>query len=214
MRYPKTFHFSWSKGLQNDDRMLPDISCFDGKTVVFTEKLDGENQALSRDFIHARSEDGYGKPWQHYMKKFYSCFKNDIPEDMIIYGECVYAVHSIEYDKLPTCFFVFGILYGDEWLSWEDVKSESFKLGLDHVPEITIGGVFEMPIPDKSFYGPICEGYVARNILSYKKEDFQENVAKNVRKNHVQTDIHWTKAWRPAKFVEDPIERLYNKMKK
>lgn len=194
--------------------MLPDPSCFDGKTLVYSEKLDGENTFCSRNVIHARSEDGYGKPWQHYMKKYYSCFKNNIPEDMTFFGECVYAVHSIEYDSLPTCYFVFGVLYGDEWLAWDDVLTESHVIGLDTVPEINRGPIINIPIPHKSSFGPICEGYVARNILSYKKEDFQTNIAKAVRKNHVQTsDTHWTKTWKPAKFVEDPIDRLYKNMK-
>lgn len=212
MKYPKTFHFEWSENLQNDDRRLPDQSCFDGRTLVYTEKLDGENTACSIDGIHARSEDGYGKPWQSYMKKFYSCFAPNIPPGMIVFGECVYAIHSIEYDSLPTCFFVFGILQEDEWLAWDEVVLLSECLGLDTVPEITRGPLHELPIPKKSAFGPTIEGYVARNVDSYRKDDFQTNVAKFVRKNHVQTDIHWTKNWRPAKFIEDPVERLYRKM--
>jgi len=213
MKLPRIWHLEWSENLQNDDRRLPDQSCFDGKENVYTEKLDGEGTGCSKDFIHARSEDGYGKPWQHYMKKLYSCFAPNIPEGMIVYGENVYAIHSIGYDSLPTCFFVFAILYKEEWLSWEETVFTSELLGLDTVPEITRGPLFKLPCPKKSFFGTTCEGYVIRNVLSYKKDDFQTNIAKMVRKNHVQTDsVHWTQNWKPAKFIEDPIERLYRKM--
>lgn len=211
MKYEKTYHLPWSESLQNDDRMLPNISCFDGKTVVYLEKMDGENTACSSHGIHARSEDGYGKPWQTYMKKLYSCFSHEIPEGMTIFGENVYAVHSIEYNSLSTCFFVFAILDVDRWLSWDDTVTISSVLGLDTVPEITRGTLFKLPIPHKSAFGPIIEGYVVRNVDDYKLNDFQTNVAKVVRKNHVQTDIHWTKTWRPAKFIEDPIERFFRK---
>lgn len=35
------------------------------------------------------------------------------------------------------------------------------------------------------------EGIVVRNVESFEYNDFSKNVAKCVRKNHVQTDIHW-----------------------
>lgn len=41
-KYPKTYHLSFSPNLQNDDRMLPSEKVFEGKTVIVTEKLDGE----------------------------------------------------------------------------------------------------------------------------------------------------------------------------
>lgn len=42
-KYPKTFHFSFSPGVQNDDRTTFDLSSFEGKEVIATEKMDGEN---------------------------------------------------------------------------------------------------------------------------------------------------------------------------
>jgi hypothetical protein len=35
------------------------------------------------------------------------------------------------------------------------------------------------------------EGYVVRNADKFHYDDFSSNVAKWVRKNHVQTDTHW-----------------------
>jgi hypothetical protein len=39
------------------------------------------------------------------------------------------------------------------------------------------------------------EGYVVRLASSFKFDDFNKSVAKFVRKNHVQTNEHWTKNW-------------------
>jgi len=53
------------------------------------------------------------------------------------------------------------------------------------------------------------EGFVIRNkdgfltnngSLPVEKNEF-DNVFKLVRKSHVQTDVHWTKTWKPAKLV-------------
>lgn len=41
-KYPRTFHSKWSK-LGKDDRMISDISRFEGNRVISTLKMDGEN---------------------------------------------------------------------------------------------------------------------------------------------------------------------------
>jgi len=56
-KYPKIWHFPWSPGLQNDDRLLKSIDHFIGKEVVVSVKLDGENTTIYNDHIHARSLD-------------------------------------------------------------------------------------------------------------------------------------------------------------
>jgi hypothetical protein len=43
------------------------------------------------------------------------------------------------------------------------------------------------------------EGIVSRNADEFAVVDFQQNVFKYVRKNHVKTDEHWTRNWRRAK---------------
>ncbi len=54
------------------------------------------------------------------------------------------------------------------------------------------------------------EGFVIRNKNAFKTNDGNIPVAENefnnlfklVRKSHVQTDIHWTKTWKPAKLID------------
>ena len=211
MKYDRTPHlcFSPSKTLDPDDKVLKNHDCFKGKKLIFTEKMDGENTCCSRDAIHARSCDGYGKSWQHYMKSLYACFSYLIPEGLTIYGECVYAKHSICYEKLTTYFYVFAALERGSWLSWSEVVLWARRLGLDTVPVITAGNLKEIPIPTKSAFGSVCEGYVVRNFDSFPKGEFGQNVAKSVRPHHVQTDEHWTKNWIPNPSPsEDPIERV------
>jgi hypothetical protein len=58
VKYPRTFHFPWSPGRTNDDRVMDDPNAaFGGAEVVVTEKCDGENTTFYRDYLHARSID-------------------------------------------------------------------------------------------------------------------------------------------------------------
>lgn len=42
-KYPRTYHLSSSPGKTSDDKVISDMSEFEGKEVVVTEKMDGEN---------------------------------------------------------------------------------------------------------------------------------------------------------------------------
>jgi len=205
MKYPRIPHFPWSKGYTVDDERLVNIDALTGKHLIYTEKLDGENTVVSSERVHARSEDGYGQPWQTYMLREAAAFQYDIPDGMFVCGENMYAVHSIEYEELTHYFYVFNIVFNGVVLSWDDTCSWADVLGVPTVPVIDVGVVTELPIPKESEFGTTCEGYVARNADAFGVSDpyFKENIAKNVRKGHVQTDEHWTKNWRKATLVGD-----------
>ncbi|MFT5465446.1 MAG: hypothetical protein ACI8UO_000541 [Verrucomicrobiales bacterium] len=57
IKYPRTLHLPWSPGSTNDDCFLNGVSHFEGREVVVTEKLDGENTSMYRGGIHARTLD-------------------------------------------------------------------------------------------------------------------------------------------------------------
>ena len=73
-KYPKTFHFPWSPGLKNDDRLLKTDERFIGNEVVTTVKLDGENTTIYPDHVHARSLDSNYHPSRSWVFKL----QNDI----------------------------------------------------------------------------------------------------------------------------------------
>ena len=61
-----------------------------------------------------------------------------IPDNVQLYGENMFAVHSIEYDSLESFFYVFAALQdGSKWLSWDDVKDLAAELEIPTVPVIT-----------------------------------------------------------------------------
>jgi hypothetical protein len=70
-KYPRTFHLPWSLGATSDDKVVPSVSHFEGRQVVVTEKMDGENTTLYRDHIHARSLDSKGGEDRAWVKQFW-----------------------------------------------------------------------------------------------------------------------------------------------
>lgn len=205
LKFPKIPHLPWSCSVTKDDRLMtPDqvVENFEGKTLVYMEKLDGENTCMSSDQIRARSVSGaYGRPWQVTMQKRWEAIRNDIPEGFTIYGENMTGVHSVEYDNLTDFFYVFGMTDGSEYLSFEEVGGYAAELGLKVAPTIKIGPLEELSMPETSEFGPVCEGYVVRNSESFQVPDeWEQNIGKCVREGHVQPESeHWTKGWKRAR---------------
>ena len=131
IKYPKTFHFSWSENVQNDDKMLPSDDIFIDKQVVCTEKLDGECSEISRECCHARSLASRDHPSRHWLKSLWGKIRYDIPNNFEIFGENMFAFHSIFYNRLTTYFYVFAIFEGDFCLSWKETKEWCNLLGLN-----------------------------------------------------------------------------------
>lgn len=198
VKYPRTFHLSWSPGATADDRVMDDPDAvFGGSEVVVTEKLDGENSTLYRDYLHARSLDYAPHPSRDRLRALHAQVAHEIPEGWRVCGENLYAVHSIAYDALPSHFLVFSIWNEkNECLSWDETVTWAQLLGLHTVPVIARGIWNEdhVRLSDgvtKSALGGDREGYVVRLAGSFHYRAFRRSVAKYVRKNHVTTDDHW-----------------------
>lgn len=193
VKYGRTNHLPWSDGINSDDRVLRDVSQFENKEVVVTEKLDGENTTMYSDYIHARSIDGRHHASRDWVKNFHANIAHDIPDDWRVCGENMFAKHSIGYDDLETYFYGFSIWNEhNACLSWDETL-EWFKL-LDIVPVPTLyRGVFNEKLIkglyDKKQWDS-SEGYVVRLSNSFNYKDFKKSVAKFVRQNHVQTAPH------------------------
>jgi hypothetical protein len=211
-KYPRTFHLPNSPGGTNDDKRLPDWECFRGKILMATEKIDGSNVCMTPSDLFARSHSGppTHESFDWLKAKYNRDLKwriNDLRAkhgNVEIFCEYAYAVHSIEYDVLPSYLFVIGARMSDYWLSWGDTADVATGLGLPTVPVIawpptlmnSASGDKLAPIIEK--YAAISgrygtkEGVVIRNYYGFEDKDFSKNVGKYVRANHVQTDEHWT----------------------
>lgn len=193
-KYPRTFHLPWSQGVASDDRVLRSVSQFEGKEVVVTEKMDGENTTLYSDHIHARSLDSRGGEDRAWVKQFWAHIRNDIPSGWRICGENLWARHSIAYSELQSYFYGFSIWdENNVALSWGDTQTYFELIGVCSVPVLYRGIWNENAIRslESSMDFSQTEGYVVRLASSFAYDSFGHSVAKFVRKGHVQPGKHW-----------------------
>lgn len=199
VKYQRTYHLPNSPTVNKDDRQLADTSNFDGKEVVVTIKMDGENTTMYNDYIHARSLDSNNHPSRNWVKNFHSQIMCDIPDGWRVCGENLYAKHSIHYNDLQSYFQVFSIWdENNVCLSFDDTREWCELMGLDFVP-IIYKGRFDAEFIHNEFLryqsksNDEVEGYVVRLADSFEYGSFRDSIAKWVRPNHVQCHGHWTR---------------------
>lgn len=225
-KYGRTFHFDFSPGTTSDDRINRDwyehIQLM--SKIIHTEKLDGENRCLNEFGIFARSHAAPTRnPWVDHLKPKYEMIKTDLKEGNIeLFGEDIYAIHSIIYPYIEHHFYVFGVRILDKWLSWEEVEWYASIFDFPTVPTISIDDAQKVSkreienkvisesqkpsafgsyhVVGRSEMGEECtkEGIVTRNYDSFPVELQHENIFKYVRKGHVKTDEHWSRNWKRA----------------
>lgn len=224
-KYERTYHYPFSPGTTNDDRInhnyWQDMQAWSG--LVHTEKLDGENTCLNRYGVFARSHAApTDHPWAGYLKERWQLIRRDLG-DLEIFGENLYAIHSIEYPELAAHFFVFAVREGEHWLPWEAVKFYAGMLDFPVVPELETGALpeqeatfsaqVEQMAQEVSVFGSVeardqspCsrEGVVSRNIDGFPVGQLGKHVLKYVRAQHVKTDTHWRRNWRRAPLKWEP----------
>lgn len=193
-KYPRTYHLPWSEAITSDDKICQTLSHFEGREVVVTEKMDGENTTLYQDHLHARSLDSRGGEDRAWVKQFWSQIRSDIPEGWRICGENLWAKHSVSYTDLRSYFYGFSIWDSSNMaLSWDDTVGYFDLIGVTPVPALYRGVWDETTIRNLSRGMNLeqTEGYVVRLADSFHYDSFSTSVAKFVRKGHVQTDKHW-----------------------
>lgn len=121
-KFPRTPHIKGSN-IQKGDEDLKQISFdqFEGKHLIIEEKIDGANTAISFDSDGNMLLQNRGHLLSGgYKEKHYSLFKQwamiwkdalyEVLKDRyIMYGEWMYAKHTVYYDALPHYFIEFDI---------------------------------------------------------------------------------------------------------
>lgn len=208
-KYPRTPHLPFSPGAGADDKVLDSAEHFLNVPIILTEKMDGSNLCMTNKAIFARSHNGPPThPSFDFAKQLHAQVRHAIPDGLSVFGEYVYALHSIAYADLPGYFLIFGVREDTtgKWWSWEMVEEMAKELGVPTVPVLYRSSVFgkfetlgqlESNIKLEYLFknggkweNNLCEGVVIRLVGEFT--DLSKSVAKWVRKNHVQTTQHWT----------------------
>lgn len=205
-KYPRTYHLPWSPGATKDDRIMDEIP-WEGREVIVTEKMDGENTSMYRDHIHARSiVNGY-HPSRSWVKNFHARFAHEIPYGWRLCGENLQAKHSIVYENLPGYFMLFSVWNEkNECLSWDDTLEWAELLDVPTVPVLRGPEIWgdESDLDDLLFgrYSDEREGYVIRVTDQFTYADFRKSLGKYVREGHVDESRHH---WAREQMVENSL---------
>eukprot|EP01027_Heterolobosea_sp_BB2_P015017 GEZU01021532.1.p1 GENE.GEZU01021532.1~~GEZU01021532.1.p1 ORF type:complete len:235 (-),score=57.35 GEZU01021532.1:36-740(-) len=143
IKYPKTPHLPFSPCINDDDIQLPESFCsqFLNREVIITEKADGGCCQLYRGKVFARTNAKEAThPSFSGVKALYSQFSFMVPDSISLYGENMFGVHSIEYNKLKSYLYLFAALRDQsQWLSFDEVKVLADSYGVPTVPVLFRG---------------------------------------------------------------------------
>ena len=184
-KYPRIPHVPGSN-LSPDDEVFGEYP----KGVFFVfEKMDGTNLGLSLSAdgrLRFQNRGGYlenkrphpqwdaAKNWfnQHYWGVMNYFAQNS---GHTVFGEWLYARHSINYDRLPSYFFVYDIFDGENFLQYKDIrKAFQYAKGL-FVPKpidtcLDIEDFIDWS--KKNYggqYGDEYEGFIFRDATDYTR---------------------------------------------
>ncbi|MBB3752636.1 hypothetical protein FHT44_005148 [Mycolicibacterium sp. BK634] len=197
VKYPRTPHLPSSPGATDDDKRMSTQTAKNlfREQVVMTEKMDGGNVTLARDYFHARSTSDLTPRWEQHAKSEWAKVAHEIPEGWRVSAESLWAQRSVPYDNLPAYLMVIGIW--DDWnnlLTWSQTEEWAALLGLPTVPVLGQGWTDErtaLSIWVDKRDPETSEGFVVRSIHNIPYDKFGERVGKWVRPDHVRTAASW-----------------------
>jgi hypothetical protein len=155
-KYPRTPHLEGSRIQSGDeDLAVSPLSVLSGKYIVVEEKVDGANVGVSftpngLPLLQSRGHYLTGGPRERQfelLKAWVATHQLPLYERLgsryIMYGEWLYALHTVFYDSLPHYFLEFDILdtQEDAFLSTERRREMLDGLPIRSVPVLWSGPV-------------------------------------------------------------------------
>ncbi|HEY8478983.1 MAG TPA: RNA ligase family protein, partial [Spirillospora sp.] len=157
-KYPRTPHIEGSR-LQPGDHDLAQVpfSEIAGRYLVVEEKLDGANAGISftargdlrlqsrGHFLTGGPRERHFAPLKAWAASVQHLLWERLGDRYTLYGEWLYAKHTLFYDALPHYFCAFDVLDHTDgtWLSTERRKEL-----LDGTPVVHVPVLHEGPLPD------------------------------------------------------------------
>lgn len=146
VKYPRTRHVEGSRRQAGDDATDHKLATLAGQPVVATEKLDGANCAVSfttdgRLLLQSRGHYLTGGPRERHFALFKTWTNMHAPalfsalgSRFVMYGEWLYAKHTVFYDRLPHYFVEFDLLDREAGVFLSTAARREVLYGLPVVP--------------------------------------------------------------------------------
>lgn len=210
VKYPRTRHIQGSRLQVGDSADDTPLSAFAGQPLIIEEKVDGANCAISFDPSGTLKLQSRG----HYLtggwrERHFDLFKTwaathaqrlqpVLTDRFIMYGEWLYAKHTVFYDRLPHYFMEFDI-YDRQADLFLDTASRRQRLS----------GLPIMPVP-VIHNGPLTSDVQMLNLIGpslYKSPGWRGQLDKAAQASQSRPDM-------VAKQTEDSdlAEGLYLKL--
>lgn len=183
IKYPRTPHLQGSRLQPGDEdlRQRP-FSDIGGHHVVLEEKIDGANSAISFTEdgelrLQSRGHfltGGYRERHYDLLKQWGAVHKNRLHDVLghryIMYGEWMYAKHSIYYDMLPHYFMEFDVLDRETGKFLDTPSRHNLLAGLPicSVPVLACG-TFNSIDEVLKYLGD--SNYISANHIEHLRED-------------------------------------------
>jgi atypical dual specificity phosphatase len=221
-KFPRTPHFL-DLGATSDDDIVTNLPSLSDRHVVITEKVDGSNMgfSLSSDrqriiiqnrshFVNSATHEQFKKLDLWVDRRRDDLFKildrdEYFPERFILFGEWMYATHSIPYSHLPDTFLAFDLYdrRDDVWASRQALAAWLSGTRISLVPVMLEG---RMPSAEElksmiQLPSQFYDGRVEGIYIKEEKNGIVTNRGKVVRgdficgnENWSRANDHWTKA--------------------
>lgn len=203
IKYPSTPYLDISPG-RDCDLVLP-VRALVNVPVVVTIKMDGSNVVLTRDMMAARNGTTAKHTSFSLLKARHYELAQGIPEGIQVFGEWLYAKHSIHYSGKIALKNLLQVFAGYDqkrkcWLPWGGVKEIAQLMGVPTPPvlgefcfssEGKLSGLLMAMAAKVIDQGH--EGIVVRSVYPFHFGQFARYTGKYVRPDHVQTDTHWSR---------------------
>jgi hypothetical protein len=220
IKYPRTPHLFGSRGT-DDDKHLNEVESLEfisNPSLIVEEKIDGTNVGIhfTTDGSMILQCRGHliteGMHPQYDLFKQWTTVKRELLEErlqdrFILFGEWLYARHSIHYRSLPHYFFEFDIYdkASAAFLHLVDRQSILEDSGIQSVPILHVGAANRKQLQtligpsrfDSAFENPITKQFDDRMEGLYLRTESNGSVsgrAKIVRPEFVEKikqSIHW-----------------------
>lgn len=210
-RFPRTPHLAWlGPGSPRDDKLLaPDeAEALLAGEVIVEEKIDGANLGLSvgdDGRVRAQNRGKYLElgalppqfaPLGRWLAPREEALVRALGSELIVFGEWCYAMHSVEYTRLPDWFVAFDVYDLRAARFWSVARRNALTsaLGLAVVP-LVARGHFDLDSL-RALFGPsaVSDGPSEGLYIRREEGDHLLARAKLVRPEFVQQiDAHWSK---------------------
>ena len=211
-KYPRTAHLEGSRLQEGDDGsdQIP-LAALAGKQIVIEEKMDAANcgisfsdggelllQSRGHYLVGGWSERQFNwlKPWAH---AHAGALLSTLEDRWVLYGEAMYAKHSVWYDRLPHMFLEFDLLdrHTGKFLS---TKRRHEMLGGQPVVSVPVLYAGAMPADLKQL-----KKLIYRSLA--KSRDWRVNFERQVLREGLPLELTWRQT-----NPQDESEGLYLKV--